>query len=121
MKELLTKQEAIKNHRIMWLWIANETLKRKEKVYKEDYFREMEISIENRPFNDCYCCEYDFQYSDDCSNCPLDWKSKVDSFMCQDKYEMDDEKGLFEQWLDETDYKKASKLARRIAKLKERE
>lgn len=121
---LVLKKEAIENHRIMWNWIAEETLKRKEKVYKSDYFEEIGV-LKDRPDNNCYCCEYNYQKFEsgdgECEHCPLDWKSKVDSFMCQDKYEIDDEKGLFEQWLDETDYKKASKLARRIAKLKERE
>ena len=120
MKEL-SKSEAIRLLIKMWNWIADETLRRKKKVYKEDYFREMEISIENRPFNDCYCCEYDKQHLNDCSNCPLDWKSEVDSFMCQDKYEMDDEKGLFSQWSREKNYKKAAELAREIANLEERE
>lgn len=120
MKELLTKQEAIRLYRIMWLWIADETLRRKKKVYKEDYFREMEISIENRPFNDCYCCEYSEQFSGDCSNCPLDWKSEIDDLMCVSKYKDGDFKGLFGKWFNETDYKKCAELARDIANLPEK-
>ena len=32
MKKGLTKEEAIRRHRMMWEWIADETLKRKECV-----------------------------------------------------------------------------------------
>ena len=35
----LTKSEAIANHRKMWNWIADETMKRKCKVEKWDYFK----------------------------------------------------------------------------------
>lgn len=116
----LSKQEAIRLHRKMWLWIADKTLERKSIVGRFDYFREMGISVEDRPYDDCYCCEYDFQYSDDCSNCPLDWESETDDLMCVDKYEMDDDNGLLKKWSVETDYKKCAEFAREIANLSER-
>lgn len=122
--EKLTKQEAIRLHRLMWLWIAKETLKRKKKVYKFDYFDEMEIPFEDRPQDLCYCCEYDSQKykveEDFCKHCPLDWKSEIDDLICVSKYRWLDKKGLFSQWKGETDYKKCAELAREIANLKVR-
>ena len=31
----MTKKEAVENHRKMWRWIAEETVKRKSKVFKK--------------------------------------------------------------------------------------
>ena len=36
---ILTKEEAIRRHRMMWEWIGYETLKRKECVDKRDAFK----------------------------------------------------------------------------------
>ena len=125
MKEL-TKQEAVENHRKMWNWITEETLERKSIVGRFDYFREMGIGLgEDRPFLLSYCCEYDNQRKLEvgyriCAHCPLDWGSKVDSCMCMDKYEIDDNNGLLQKWIKEKDYKKCAELAREIANLEER-
>lgn len=122
----LTKQEAIEKHRMMWLWIADKTLKRKKNVCRFDYFREMGIGLwEDRPFLSSYCCEYDNQRKLEvgyriCAHCPLDWGSKVDSCMCMDKYEIDDNNGLLQKWIKEKDYKKCAELAREIANLPEK-
>lgn len=120
----LTKQEVIEKHRTMWLWIAKETLKRKKKVYKFDYFDEMEIPFEDRPQDLCYCCEYDSQKykveEDFCKHCPLNWGSEIDKNDCCNKYELCDSKGLYLQWAREGDYKKCAELARDIANLEER-
>ena len=119
MKEL-TKEEAIEEHRKMWRWIAEETEKRQEIVYKEDYiedyFPDEKISC------DCFCCEYDEQkQGKNCKFCPIDWGSKCDWFMCLRKEIKDDNKGLFYLWELTTDWKKAAELARQIAELPERE
>lgn len=123
MKEL-TKPEAVKSHREMWHWIADETLKRKRKVYKIDYFREMEIPFGEIPINECYCCEYNNQQFEKfgvdideapCNFCPVDWEYDVYALMCLS----DDEEGSFGKWVKETNYKEAAKLARMIAELNE--
>lgn len=38
MKKQLTREQTIAEHRKMWNWIAEECLRRKEKVEKADYF-----------------------------------------------------------------------------------
>lgn len=124
MKEL-SKQEVVAKHREMWNWIANETLKRKRKISKAEYFSEMKIPFGHRPLFGCYCCEYTKQKAKNldiyCNLCPLDWGSKVNGFMCENKYEHYDKKGLYAQWRCEIDYKKYAELAREIANLEERE
>lgn len=128
----LTKQEAIRLHRKMWNWIADETLRRKEKVWKSDYFREMNVDEDCIPLFTCYCCEYGDQKSkfrrlvnrfvSKCTYCPLDWKYEADTLMCTFNLNpvMENEGGLFKKWDFETDYKKAAELAREIANLEER-
>ena len=113
----LTKNEAIANHRKMWNWIAEETLKQKCKVDKQDYFETHEMT--DIPFSYCYCCEYtiDIDYVD-CSCCPIDWGGKYGT--CNHRDTLGDFKGLYALWCDETDYIKAAELAKKIAGLPER-
>ena len=77
----LTKEEAIRQHRKMWRWIAEEIEKEKEyheicyykKQYCNRYFPGYKI--------ECYCflCEYSCQKSGNkdrinkCLSCPLQW------------------------------------------------
>ena len=129
--ENLTKSEAIELHRRMWLWIADETLIRKRKVTEQDYFKEMGIYNKDiPPWRSCYCCEYNIQqkikikkYDWDkygCKYCPLNWNSKCDRRMCRNKNKLDDYKGLMGKWADKKNYKKAAKLAKKIANLPEK-
>ena len=119
----LTKEQAIAEHRKMWRWIAEETEKRQEIVYEEDYledyFPDKIISC------DCFCCEYDKQkQGKNCRSCPIDWGSKCDWFMCLRKETKDDNEGLFYLWENAADtdaWKKAAELARQIAELPEKE
>ena len=37
----LTREEAINEHRKMWNWIADETLKQKRKVNENEYFHQI--------------------------------------------------------------------------------
>lgn len=113
----LTKDEAIANHRKMWNWIAEETLKQKCKVEKWEYFKSHRIT--DIPLRECYCCEYAFNgnYSD-CEKCPIEWGGKHGS--CTGRDSVDDIRGLYALWLQEPDYIKAAKLAKKIAELPER-
>lgn len=45
--EKLTKQEAIKLHRHMWNWIADETERTGLFVIETDYFKETDVSYED--------------------------------------------------------------------------
>lgn len=113
----LTREQTIKKHRKMWNWIAYETLKRKRKVLKEDYFEEHGISM--IPYCECYCCDYDYDYSIKydsyrCKACPIIWP---DNMTCPN------DNSLYEQFYScrNKDYKEAAELARQIAELPEKE
>ncbi len=109
----ITKSEAIENHRKMWNWIADETLKQKCVVDKQDYFETHEMT--DIPFSYCYCCEYACR---ECSHCPIDWGGEFGGCVSRDN--IDDERGLYILWCKEPDYIKAAELAKQIAELPER-
>lgn len=104
----LTKEEAIKRHRMMWNWIGDETLRLKQKVYKHSamgYFHWESIELS------CWCCEYDSQFAKEaCTNCPVHWPGGRDR-CCE----------LYNRWCHTFDYKKAADLAYQIANLPEKE
>lgn len=113
----LTKEEAIANHRKMWNWIADETLKQKRKVEKSEHFKAHGIT--DVPLRECYCCEYVRCSSrQDCPRCPIDWGG--DYGECTHKNRGGDRKGLFSLWRCEPNYIKAAELAKQIAELPER-
>lgn len=114
------------HHRKMWNWIADQILKLKRKVYKEEYFEVMGISICERPLNLCYCCDFAKVPSSDggckpmCQLCPIDWMSNDSMYMCEHRNLARDD-GLFTRWRLQYDsnYKEAARLARTIANLPE--
>lgn len=112
----LTKSKAIANHRKMWRWIAEETLKQERKVKKLEYFKAHGIT--DVPVNLCYCCEYGLD-TGACPDCPIEWGGKYGT--CIDRDSCNDFKGLYVLWWKELDYIKAAELARQIAELTERE
>ena len=65
---MLTKAQAIANHRKMWCWIAGTTRKEKRFVTKEEALNHF-----GWPYiqNMCWCCAY----AGPCSikNCPIEW------------------------------------------------
>ena len=137
----LTKQQAISEHRKMWNWIADETIKREEIVDKCDYFSSDMPRIIYRPLHWCYVCEYargkciklsgsdidcpicNKHCFDMCKYCPIEWESEAEKRMCENKYIADDFKGLYALWCkycDEEDWEAAARIAKRIAELSER-
>lgn len=108
---ILTKEQAIENHRKMWNWIADETLKQKRIIRKKEYFSANNISSSCIPFYECYCCEYSTKNCRrDCSKCPIKWENG------------DCIAGEFSDWTEAcivNNYTKAAKLARIIAYLPE--
>lgn len=115
----LTREEAISKHRKMWNWIADRIEEEKEYQDIEDLKieycdREGFDDIENN----CFCCEYTNCV---CEFCPIKWESKVENYMCVDKYKEDDYEGIYWICCDEEDWKEQAKLARQIANLPERE
>lgn len=122
--EKLTKQEAIKLHRHMWNWIADETERTGLFIIETDYFKETDVSYEDYPQDFCYCCEYAKQksgeeYENRCKCCPLYWGSERNALMCCDKKFMGDDKGLFRRWRDTNNIEESANLAREIANLEE--
>lgn len=124
----LTKQQAIEKHRQMWNWIADETLKRKCKIIKMDYFNENLDKNEEPPLVSCYACQYSAEqrgiisFSENmCQFCPIDWHSDSSCTMCMDKDEHSFYNNTFAAWNETNDWKKAAELAREIAELPERE
>ena len=111
----LTKAQAIAEHRKMWRWIADETKKRGRRVWKEEYFKAMNIPPENRPDTDCYCCEYAGGH---CPDCPVELGG--DFGHCSDRDTCGDWEGLYAQWANTNDPEEAAWLARKIAELPER-
>lgn len=74
---MLTREQAITEHRKMWRWIAEQYQNgSKEAVFnlKEHYIIYIYYS-ENFivPLNYCFCCEYDNQKFYDCTECPIDF------------------------------------------------
>lgn len=68
----LTKREALEKCIEQWQYLADTGTS-----YKEEYFKEKEISDKDWPYSLCYCCEYDQlmdrkdAMSEECDNCPL--------------------------------------------------
>lgn len=119
----LTKEQAIKEHRKMWGWIAEETLKREKIVCKEEYlakyFPDEDICCA------CFCCEYGKQKTNSeenirCKFCPLDWGSDCSTTQCVDKNYLAGEGNLFALWESTLGWEEAAELARQISELPER-
>lgn len=101
----LTKEEAIKRHRMLWNWIADETLRQKRFVTKREAFAHFgwpDI------LNHCWCCEY---AAVSCRFCPINWGTG---------YECQSNGSLFRLWVTSRSYEDTAKYAREIANLPER-
>lgn len=117
----LTKVQTIAEHRKMWNWITDETLRQERKVEKSEYFDAM--GIVDIPLHRCFCCNYtacnyELHNCEDCKHCPIEWGGEYGT--CLDRNCRFDGMGLFSQWFKTEDFKEAAKLARMIAELPER-
>lgn len=135
-KIVLSKDEAIKLHREMWTWIADEI---KDSLYsshitKTEYFTDvLGFDIQDVLYNEeiesnCFLCHYACNKAKEnntitiCKWCPLDWNTKTNTQMCLDKYEACDNEGLYRKYEDamyDMDYEEAEHIARQIATLEE--
>lgn len=123
----LSKEEAVRRHRLMWNWIAEETLKQKRCVDKEEAFEHFGWGSDIDC--NCWCCEYasSISYIGKCNRCPLVWKiNGEERAYCCDVYPIagsQSRHGWYWLWRDaylRSEYERASYYARRIAKLPER-
>lgn len=89
----LTREQAIEEHRKMWLWISRQIMKdyvANEKVrtiysYKCDY---LNCNFPNEKVKSkCFCCEYVIQHGESCrEDCLLYWNDKCTEFVCNDYF-----------------------------------
>lgn len=84
----MLREEAIKKHRAMWKWIAEQIVNYERTMniasLKERYIdMQGELTVEMRERNNCYLC----YYSDvNCSRCPLSWPSDALDYKCEHGY-----------------------------------
>lgn len=133
----ISREEAIRKHREMWSWIAEQyeneldgldvpAIHLKARFVKEHY-------PNDEPDSMCYCCEYAGRVWNpeigaskyNCERCPLKWPSTCHEFMCLHKTDEMNSDGLYEQCIYQShpyiaNYKKAASIAREIANLPER-
>lgn len=113
---MLTKEQAIENHRRLWRHIAEKTRAEKRCVYKyeaiEDIWDDIKICSQ------CWCCEYAFRLNSySCTQCPVVWGDEsAATVWC-----MGSECGEWRDTCDNDDWEKAAEMAERIANLPERE
>lgn len=116
--EKLTKEEAVKRHRMMWNWIAYETLRRKEFVTKQEAVEHFGWN-ESKMRSGCWCCTYAYEDKDwGCNKCPIQWPEGRCYGLPNGIF------GLYDIWRAikwTPNYKEAADLAYRIANLPERE
>ena len=112
----LAKKLAIKLHRKLWNWIADETIRRQEIIAKHDYplFKRKDIS------NNCWCCEY---AEEECKNCPIIWneESYYDDLGLRIPECKDEEYGKWREKAMRGNWQEAAHWARIIAELPERD
>lgn len=70
--KIFRREEAVRNFRKMWQWMAKEGIKRRKIIDKREYFTEHNLE---RIKNDCYLCSYvDMIHSvEKCEYCPVNW------------------------------------------------
>lgn len=93
---MISKEEAIKNHRAMWNWIADQYEKgsnRSVRFLKREYIDTMDSNRDERIklHASCYCCYYaginnivgaGNKYMFNCDQCPVVWPSYAEEGMC---------------------------------------
>lgn len=69
----MTREEAIRGHKEMWIWIVKQLEEAREPLYigslKAEWCKDKNLCL----YNDCFGCEYVEQMDGICSNCPIDW------------------------------------------------
>lgn len=128
-----TFEEAIENHRKMWLWISQKIMEdAKHGMVRmiEDYKRSYKINVmKTREFmrSDCFCCHYSIVITKTgCDSCPLYWNDRKTEDRCYRQksyyntlcYKLDD---MLNNSLSYKDAKRCATLAYKIAMLPIRE
>lgn len=141
--EELTREEAIRRHRLMWNWIADEAERTHKPVTKMDAFDH--FGWDQNILSKCWCCEYTheevfrrrelFGKKKLCEFCPLDWSQGNEDAVkasCINYFDesMFSHMGLYEAWCLSSgfdngkfyfDQERFISLAKTIANLPEKE
>lgn len=121
----LSKEDAIRLHRALWKWIADETESRKKTVSKNKSTMVKKLN----PYNNCFLCEYAFSASGrksvDCTKCPLEWgtEKRTIGIMGELIGQCEDGESKYISWINAVvsdDWEEAARLARDIENLPER-
>lgn len=114
----ISKEEAIKNHRAMWNWIADQYEKgsnQRVQILKREYIDTMDPNRDERIkklYVSCYCCYYaginnivgaDNRYRFNCDQCPVVWPSYAEEGMCCERTSHARGTGLYEFIEERTD------------------
>lgn len=108
--EKLTREEAVKRHRELWNWLADNPLIEGRLSQKADHPKwGKEWPLASEVENYCWCCVYDTQSgSRDCRFCPVSWLNETSCMY------------LYPVWEWEESYTIRAAWARQIANLPER-
>ena len=108
-------------HKKMWNWVADQTIKRKQKVTKDEYFKRKNIKKIYIPENCCYACEVaamsaiknNVSHLKMCDYCPINWDTK----MLKTKGDRKCVQSIYNEWLTEKNWRRCAELARTIANM----
>lgn len=79
----LTLEQTIEEHRKMWNWIADESVKQGKFLSKHDYLYANEKDIIS-PVNKCFLCDYLLNtYTMKCEGCIANWRGEQGPFSCE--------------------------------------
>lgn len=115
MKKDLTKEEAIRRHRMMWEWIGEETLRKKACATETEALEFFGWNPRNIYSYD-WCCEY---AHGNCNYCAVKWPAKDIDVACVSYYG----NGLYDLWyksVERDDWRTAAYYALYISMLPER-
>lgn len=129
-KVRLTKEQAIKGHREMWNWIAEQY--ENGRTVNVNYLKEKWCKKHNiYLYNNCYCCEYVSKNNTSfykCGKCPLIWgtENNVNEYYCESgiNHKYYGNTGLWFialQYSKNGRYKEAAEICRKIANLEVKE
>lgn len=107
---ILTREQAILEHRIMWNEMAAQIEKTRKRVHILSWKKEYMKSKKYHCQNNCFLCEYSNALNPNtCNYCPLDINNNL---LCLD--------GLYDACVHAITWEEQAKFARKIANLPER-
>lgn len=122
-KAIEERKKAIENHRNMWNWIVDETLRLKRIIGDFEYLEKTGV---HNLYNESFCCQFNFDMEklngSHCNFCPLKFSNDYNEGGCGNK-----KSPLYlwavysDRFSEDCDYKKSAKYAKEVAELPEAE